>query len=178
MFASELYLVEGLGSTGALLSVSVFSCLSLASGIPGFLCVHEALQAILPGAQLRPRRHADAAFPPAFGQGRGVLRPRVLQRGPAQCHGRVRRHPGRHGSRQPALRRGRADKHARRLLRLHPPAHQGEKEGMGWDGMREKGCLSCIQMFVSRGSCFFLLFSRVFSFFVLFCILSSVSVDG
>ena len=95
--------------------------------LAGFLCVHEALQAVLPGPQLRPRGHADATFPPASGQGRRVLRPRVLQRGPAQCHGRLRRHPGGHGSRQPALRRGRADQHARRLLRLHPAAHQGER---------------------------------------------------
>ncbi|CAN0540263.1 unnamed protein product, partial [Ectocarpus sp. 12 AP-2014] len=52
------------------------------------------------------------------------------QRGAAERHGRLRRNPRGHGSRQPPLRPGRAHQHARRLLRIDPAAHQGY-EGRG-----------------------------------------------
>ena len=96
----------------------------------GLLRVDPARQAHVRGAELRPGRVGDGAVPEAPVGLRGVLRARVLERGPAERDGRLRRHAGGHGARERGVREERVGEHDGRVLRLDAAAHQGDLRGL------------------------------------------------
>ena len=80
------------------------------------------------GLELCARRRADAALHRRTLARRGRAYLGLSERGSAECHGRLRRKPVRHGLQGGAVARRRPDQRHRRLLRLDARPHRAHRE--------------------------------------------------